>query len=455
MGFYFRKSVKFGPIRFNFSKSGIGVSAGVKGARISTGPRGTYVHAGRNGFYYSQKIGDPSDPKADRAPEVHFRPTPNAFEIASADVSQFKDSNAAEVIDQINTNSSLFPFAPITGIAVSVVAILAGVLLFKGLNSAGIATQTAQISSFGTALVVLLAGSVLTWKVNQGDRIKRTTPLFYELDPASLLQFDQINHALITLAQSRRVWRVRTQQSTYDWKRNAGASSLISRTGVAVLQEQPKFVATNITVWCVRLNDQSLYFMPDYILVKQGREFGGISYHNFRIDFASTQFIEDDVLPSDARVAGYTWRFVNKKGGPDRRFSNNSQLPIAEYGFVHLTTSSGLNVHLHVSNLMIAQAFVDTLNRTFNRVAAHNQWGADQKFDGFHHRTNFADDWAYLILQVKRGATPEEVTMAYRQMAKMYHPDRLAHLAPEFIQIAEDRMKEINRAYEALKKKRE
>jgi len=57
MGFYYRKSVKFGPFRLNFSKSGIGVSAGVKGARISTGPRGTYVHAGRNGFYYKQKIG--------------------------------------------------------------------------------------------------------------------------------------------------------------------------------------------------------------------------------------------------------------------------------------------------------------------------------------------------------------------------------------------------------------
>jgi hypothetical protein len=57
MGFYFRKSVKFGPMRFNFSKSGIGVSAGVKGARVSMSPRGTYVHAGTNGFYYRQRIG--------------------------------------------------------------------------------------------------------------------------------------------------------------------------------------------------------------------------------------------------------------------------------------------------------------------------------------------------------------------------------------------------------------
>lgn len=56
MGFFFRKSLKFGPIRLNFSKSGIGISSGIKGARISVGPRGTYVHLGRNGFYYRKKI---------------------------------------------------------------------------------------------------------------------------------------------------------------------------------------------------------------------------------------------------------------------------------------------------------------------------------------------------------------------------------------------------------------
>src|SRR5207253_3150031 len=56
MAFYFRKSIGFGPFRFNLSKSGIGASFGVRGARISAGPRGTYISVGRNGFYYRQKI---------------------------------------------------------------------------------------------------------------------------------------------------------------------------------------------------------------------------------------------------------------------------------------------------------------------------------------------------------------------------------------------------------------
>lgn len=44
MGLYLRISVRVGPLRFNLSKGGVGVSAGIKGFRIGTGPRGNYVY---------------------------------------------------------------------------------------------------------------------------------------------------------------------------------------------------------------------------------------------------------------------------------------------------------------------------------------------------------------------------------------------------------------------------
>lgn len=56
MGLYLRKSFSAGPIRFNLSKSGLGLSGGVKGARLGVGPRGTYVHAGRHGLYYRKHL---------------------------------------------------------------------------------------------------------------------------------------------------------------------------------------------------------------------------------------------------------------------------------------------------------------------------------------------------------------------------------------------------------------
>lgn len=56
MPYYFKKSIKAGPFRFNLSKSGIGISAGITGLRIGTGPRGHYIHAGRKGVYYRKSL---------------------------------------------------------------------------------------------------------------------------------------------------------------------------------------------------------------------------------------------------------------------------------------------------------------------------------------------------------------------------------------------------------------
>ena len=56
----------------------------------------------------------------------------------------------------------------------------------------------------------------------------------------------------------------------------------------------------------------------------------------------------------------------------------------------------------------------------------------------------------YEILNVPQGASREEIIKAYRQMAHLYHPDKVASLAPEFKELAEMRMKEINTAYRIL-----
>jgi hypothetical protein len=50
MGFFFRKTIKLGPLHINFSKSGVGVSLGVPGARVGKTATGkTYVSGGAPG----------------------------------------------------------------------------------------------------------------------------------------------------------------------------------------------------------------------------------------------------------------------------------------------------------------------------------------------------------------------------------------------------------------------
>ena len=56
MGFYLKKGINLGPLKINFSKSGIGFSVGTKGFRVGSGPKGNYVHAGAKGVYYRKNL---------------------------------------------------------------------------------------------------------------------------------------------------------------------------------------------------------------------------------------------------------------------------------------------------------------------------------------------------------------------------------------------------------------
>jgi hypothetical protein len=59
----------------------------------------------------------------------------------------------------------------------------------------------------------------------------------------------------------------------------------------------------------------------------------------------------------------------------------------------------------------------------------------------------------YETLGIGLSASKEEVRIAYRKMASLYHPDKVAHLAPEFREMADRKMKEINTAYGSIKSK--
>jgi hypothetical protein len=70
--------------------------------------------------------------------------------------------------------------------------------------------------------------------------------------------------------------------------------------------------------------------------------FGAVGFEQLGIDFGEQRFIEDGGVPNDARVVDKTWRFVNKKGGPDRRFNNNREIPIVLYEAILFSSKSGV-----------------------------------------------------------------------------------------------------------------
>ncbi|MDB5495958.1 MAG: hypothetical protein JWP86_3295, partial [Phenylobacterium sp.] len=66
-------------------------------------------------------------------------------------------------------------------------------------------------------------------------------------------------------------------------------------------------------------------------------------------------------VSGDAVQVGRTWQYVNVKGGPDRRYSNNPMLAIMLYGVVELSTPQGLNWQVQVLRADAAQPIASIL----------------------------------------------------------------------------------------------
>lgn len=61
----------------------------------------------------------------------------------------------------------------------------------------------------------------------------------------------------------------------------------------------------------------------------------------------------------------------------------------------------------------------------------------------------------YAVLGVAEDALMDEIDAAYRRRMSDYHPDKVANAAAEIKALAETRAREINAAYEAIRKRRQ
>jgi hypothetical protein len=135
--------------------------------------------------------------------------------------------------------------------------------------------------------------------------------------------------------------------------------------------QEPPYLRTNVPVPSIRLGTVSLYFLPDRLLVYAGSNVGAVAYRDLKIEVRDQRFIEEGMssVPSDAQVVDTTWRYVNKDGSPDRRFNNNTQLPIVLYEEIAFSSDSGLRGILQLSKRGIGIELMRFIVRLSDAIA--------------------------------------------------------------------------------------
>jgi hypothetical protein len=348
MGFYIRKGINFGPLRLNLSRSGLGMSVGVKGARVGVGPKGSYIHVGREGLYYRQTLshGSPAAPTAPTAlPAQPTQPTqPVLNEIHSADAATMVDASSAGITAELNRvqrRTQLFPIVLIAGTSILVLAAV-----------------TAPVWLALLAAFTVVAAAL--WARNK-DVTHGTAVLNYFLDLKAQHDFETLTKAFEHLSACDAAWHIDASGRTDDWKHQAGVGAIVKRSGIRPSLSSPRRVVSNLKVPMLDGGRQKLYFFPDRLLVYESGGVGAVSYDSLEVDAVQSRFVEDGRVPRDAEVVGHTWQYVNKRGGPDRRFTNNPQKDVALYSTLVLVTLSGLAQAFQFSKPSAANDFASTL----------------------------------------------------------------------------------------------
>jgi uncharacterized protein DUF4236 len=360
MGFYIRKSISVGPFRFNLSQSGIGVSTGIKGFRVGAGPRGNYIHMGRGGLYFRATL--PSSTTG----TVPVPVEPVATDLVTEDdrfrrletgtASNMVDSTSGELLQEINGKAkrvSLWPIAlTLCGLA-HIMFVPGGAPLWL------------------LWLTIPLAASFIAAAAYR-DNIKKTVVLFYSMEPHLEEAYQALHNVFDTARCCGASWQIPSERHTvglYDWKKNSGVDSVVTRSNIRFGKDHPRYLKTNIVVPFIPAQRLQIYFFPDRILVYDGSSVGAINYSELAISTRNIRFHEEDGVPSDAQIVGSTWRYVNKSGGPDRRFSDNAQIPIVLYEQVQFTSPSGLGEAFQFSRQGIGADLKKAVSGMANAIA--------------------------------------------------------------------------------------
>ena len=106
----------------------------------------------------------------------------------------------------------------------------------------------------------------------------------------------------------------------------------------------------------------------------------------------------------------------------------------------------------------VAQADRDfsAAEETLIRRAAQIFGLPEPGYHSFKARTEPSDEHHFRVLGISPEASTDEIKSRYRTLVKEFHPDRIAAkgLPDEFTDFAESKFREIQEAYEAVKKKR-
>jgi len=361
MAWKFRKRLTLFPgFRINLSKSGLSATVGIRGLSVNLGRNGAFLNTGLpgTGIYDRKRIGAiPVDVKD----QPVITPEENRF-------AEYLPSGATEIksfVPELLTSDGFF------GLKESVAKAQEEKSNLRNEWHSAKAKHSFSTFLLGVSYL-LIFGFLIKWFKNNYETRKQDAidvrkvyedfklEIDFNLDDQALNEYISLENHFDLLSKSIKIWDVTSSQENDMIKTRSAASSSVTRTPIIFERGQLDYINNKyIPLKLNNANGGSLYIYPGFLVMpsKISTAFAIIDFRDLHFEHHVQRFIEEETVPSDSQIVDQTWRYVNKNGSPDRRFSNNYQIPVVHYYEINFKTKKGLNESYQISNPDAGRAF--------------------------------------------------------------------------------------------------
>lgn len=337
MGFRYRKSINLGGgFRVNLSTKGIGYSWGVKGYRVTKAADGRTrqtVSIPGTGLSYVEEHGKKRQHSAgSQAPVQPVDPYAgysNVQQVTSADANTLRSGVYEELFRQIKWAKTIR---------------IIGVIL------------TLLSSQVGMGFFYLCVAACAVLFFMSRNYIE------YEFDDVERAKWEKLSAAWRAVASSQSLQEITVTAKAKNTRTNAGIENSVDTAKMAAGGKLPWYLRTNIKPVVFKLQNCQLAIMPDRLLIFSKKKLGAVDYTEAKIDITAVGFLETGTIPTDSQMVKQVWAYANNDGSPDKRYANNRQYPVMQYGKVCISSPGGLNIQFMCSNEKASDTLYHIIN---------------------------------------------------------------------------------------------
>ena len=378
----FRKSFSPLPgVRLTLSPSGISTSVGQGPFRVTAGPRGHSFTATVPGtglsFHHSLSKGRNVSGSPRLAPHQQREPSPVPFAAIDSGMIQIQSSGSAglttpgiaefrKLLDRAKTEHTQ------TALELTAAKSSARDATEKHLGwKNGWLLRRVMKVRFAALESAAVESKARQSELEEQEKLARLTTQF-EIPEGLKTTFSRFSDAFAAMSRSNRIWDTVSQRAIHQVSERTLAARAIGRKPVQFRLGQCTVIQSD---WSVphleNANGGDIFLFPLFVVYfADDQTFALLEYKEVQFFSGTTRFHEEEGVPADSQVVGKTWAKTNKDGMPDRRYNENYEIPIAEYGRIVFKSSTGLNEEYMVSNVANCQAFATEWNALLQSISS-------------------------------------------------------------------------------------